>query len=184
MSKSYQAFIEKSAETNCQLITPHSGQIFPVELGVALEILQAPIELSGYGRADDSGLVMRLHWHGWKIMFTGDAGFITETRLLASGADLQADVIISGRNRGDHTGREEFYRAVSPQVIISSNSEFPANERIPENWFTRTEALGITTIDQQQSGAVTLTIKDQRLVLTPTLENADVITIDPRSDLR
>ena len=184
LSKSYQAFIKQSAETNCQLITPHSGQTFPVEPGVALEIMQAPVELRGYGRADDSGLVIRLHWHGWKIMFTGDAGFITETRLLASGADLQADVIISGRNRGDHTGREEFYRAVSPQVIISSNSEFPANERIPENWFTRTEALGITTIDQQQSGAVTLTIKDQRLVLTPTLKNAEVITIDPRSDLR
>ena len=179
LSKSYQAFIEKSAETNCQLITPHSGQTFPVELGVALEILQAPVELSGYGRADDSGLVIRLHWHGWKIMFTGDAGFITETRLLASGADLQADVIISGRNRSDFTGREEFYRAVSPKVIISTNSEFPANERIPANWFTRTEALGITTIDQQQSGAVTLTIKDQGLVLTPTLKNAQVITIEP-----
>ena len=112
-------------------------------------------------------------------MFTGDAGFITETRLLASGVDLQADVIISGRNRGDYTGREEFYRAVSPEVIISTNSEFPANESIPENWFTRTEALGITTIDQQQSGALTLTIKNQRLVLTPTLKNTKVITIEP-----
>ena len=131
LSKSYQAFIEKSAETNCQLITPHSGQTFPIEPGVTLEVLQAAIELNGYGRADDSGLVIRLHWHGWKIMFTGDAGFITETRLLASGADLQADVIISGRNRGDYTGREEFYRAVSPQVIISTNSEFPANETHP-----------------------------------------------------
>ena len=131
LSKSYQAFIKKSAETNCQLITPHSGQTFPIEPGVTLEVLQAAIELNGYGRADDSGLVIRLHWHGWKIMFTGDAGFITETRLLASGVDLQADVIISGRNRGDYTGREEFYRAVSPEVIISNQFRVSSQREHP-----------------------------------------------------
>ena len=177
LSKSYRHFIEKSSHANCQLITPHSGQVFAVEPGVSLEVLHAPNELSGKGRADDSGLVIRLDWHGWKIMFTGDAGFITETRLLASGIDLKADVIISGRNRTDFTGREAFYQAVSPQVIITTHAEFPENEQIPESWFKLTATLGIITVDQQQSGAVTLTIEDQNLILSPTLPNARTITL-------
>ncbi|MDG1356941.1 MAG: ComEC/Rec2 family competence protein [Akkermansiaceae bacterium] len=177
LSKSYRHFIEKSRHANCHLITPHTGQKFAIEPGVSLEILHAPAELHGKGRADDSGLVILLRWHDWKIMFTGDAGFITETRLLASGINLEADVIISGRNRTDFTGREAFYQAVSPQLIISTHAEFPENEQIPKSWFELTESLNIMTVDQQQSGAVTLTIQDQKLILTPTLPSAQTITL-------
>lgn len=183
LSASYREFLSKSRQSHCQLVIPRSGQSFPIEEGVRMEILQAPEELSGYGRADDSGLVMRLHWHGWKIMFTGDAGFITENRLLASGLDLAADVIISGRNRDDFTGHEDFYRAVAPRAIISSNAAYPDNERIPQNWFARTRSLDIITIDQQQTGALTLTIENGNLRIAPTLEGAEVITIKPSGEL-
>jgi len=179
LSKSYREFLKKSVAANCRLIIPHAGQIFPIEPGAYLEILHAPIELAGKGRADDTGLIIRLHWQGWKILFTADAGYITETRLLESGLDLCADVIICGRNRDDFTGREDFYRAVSPKVIISSNADFPENERIPEAWFTMTQALGITTYDQQQSGAVTLSLEGDHLVLTPTLDTVAPLVITP-----
>lgn len=179
LSKSYRYFIERSKHANCELITPHSGQVFAIEPGVSLEILHAPVELSGKGRADDSGLVIRLHWHNWKIMFTGDAGFITETRLLKSGMDLKADVIICGRNRSDFTGREAFYKAVSPRAIITSHADFPENEQIPDSWFKLTAALDIITIDQQQSGAVILKIEGEKLTLTPTLKSARAITLEP-----
>lgn len=184
LSQSYQDFLEKSSASGCDMIIPLTGQMFPIEQGLSLEILHAPADLAGYGRADDSGLVTRLHWHGWKVMFTGDAGFITENILLASGLDLDADVLISGRNRDDFTGHEDFYRAVSPRVIISSNAEFPVHERIPDNWFGLTRSLGITVMDQRQSGAVTLTLEDANLVLTPTLENAEVITLEPKDQLK
>ena len=177
LSKSYREFLEKAKHSDCQLIIPHSGQLLPIEPGVHLEILHAPVELAGNGRADDTGLVIRLHWHGWKILFTADAGYITETRLLDSGLDLRADVIISGRNRDDFTGHENFYRAVSPKVIISSNCHFPEGESIPPGWFTTTKALGITTFDQALSGAITLTIDEGKLVLTPMLDTADPFTI-------
>lgn len=183
LSASYQEFLNKSGQCHCQLVTPRSGQSFAIEEGVRMEILQAPAELSGYGRADDSGLVIRLHWHGWKILFTGDAGFITENRLLASDLELGADVIISGRNRDDFTGHEDFYRAVAPRVIISSNATYPENERIPQNWFRRAASMGIIAVDQQQTGALTLTIEKGNLLITPTLKEVDPITIRPHGKL-
>ncbi len=177
LSKSYRNFLTKAKTDGQRLIIPHRGQTFPIEPGVHLEVLHAPIELAGKGRADDTGLVIRLHWHGWRILFTGDAGFITETRLLASGMNLNADVIITGRNRDDFTGREDFYQAVAPKAIISSNCEFPQNERIPRRWLEMVKKMDITAFDQEQSGAVTITIKDNTLILTPMLKTAKQLVI-------
>ncbi|MBT8043983.1 MAG: ComEC/Rec2 family competence protein [Verrucomicrobiae bacterium] len=177
LSKSYRKFLSNAENTDCRLIIPRNHQRFEVESGVYLEILHAPIELAGNGRADDSGLVIRLHWHGWKILFMGDAGFITETRLLESGQDLSADVIVTGRNRDDFTGREDFYQAVSPHAIISSNCDFPASERITEHWRDSVKNQGIRVFDQQQSGAVTMTIENGELILTPMLQGSAPLRI-------
>lgn len=176
-SPSYLSFLEQvnhqsENQPQCQLITAQCGQIFqldPEYAGSYLEILHAPLRLDGQGLADDTGLVIRLHWHGWRILFTGDAGILTETRLLDSGLDLRADVIISGRNAQDITGYDAFYRAVAPLAIITSHSDSPRHEHIPKHWYQSTNALGIQIIDQRQSGAVTLTLEDNSLLLTPML---------------
>ncbi|MGJ8678113.1 MAG: ComEC/Rec2 family competence protein [Akkermansiaceae bacterium] len=168
-SASYRKFLHRARLSPCKIITPSSLQRFPIEKGVYLETLQAPIELLGRGKADDSGLVLRLHWHGWRILFMGDAGIETEARLLSSDIDLQADVIITGRNKAGITGSEVFYKTVAPQVIVSSNSHFSQTEAIPEYWQTMMRRLGISVLDQHQTGAVTLAITNNQLSLTPTL---------------
>ena len=91
--------------------------------------------------------------------------------------NLNADVIITGRNRDDFTGREDFYQAVAPKAIISSNCEFPQNERIPRRWLEMVKKMDITAFDQEQSGAVTITIKDNTLILTPMLKTAKQLVI-------
>jgi len=179
-SPSYRSFIAQAQTSHCQLITPHLGQIFQLDTddpSSTLEILHAPAELDGTGVSDDSGLVTRLHWNGWRILFTGDAGLITESRLIDSGIDLRADVIIMGRNADDFTGHQAFYDAVTPRVIISSNQPFPEHERIPTAWKKCITEQGIHLFDQQQSGAVTLTMKDDNLVITPMLPTASPYTL-------
>ncbi|MBT8036279.1 MAG: ComEC/Rec2 family competence protein [Verrucomicrobiae bacterium] len=177
LSQSYRTFLSQAKNEHCRLVIPHANQIFHIEPGVYLEILHAPVEIEGHGLADDSGLVIRLHWHGWRILFTGDAGMITETRLLDSGKDLSADLIVMGRNSDDFTGSQIFYQAVTPQAIITSNCPFPARERIPERWIHLTQKLGIHTFDQLQTGAVTLTLEHDQLTLTPTLDSTRPITL-------
>lgn len=172
-SPSFKQFLTQAhTTTECAIITPHLGDRFPLSStsqDVYLEILHAPAELDGRGLADDTGLVIRLHWHGWKILFTGDAGLTTEARMLDSKIDLKADVIIMGRHANDFTGHQAFYDAVAPRAIISSSCHFPDAERIPTQWRRRITEQGITLFDQQQSGAVTLTIENGDLLLTPML---------------
>ncbi len=176
-STSYQEFLTKAQQTTCKLIVPQRAQTFQIEPGAYLEVLHAPAELDGYGLADDTGLVVRLHWQGWRILFTGDAGFITETRLLESGMDLCADVIVMGRNSDDFSGTETFIQAVSPQAIISTNTDFPAHERIPKHWRMFLQREGITLFDQQMTGAVTMSLENDSLSMKPTLSGAQTLIL-------
>ena len=176
-SPSFQDFLHLADQTEHPLITPTLGQIFPIEEDVYLEILHAPHDLLGNGKADDSGLVVRLHWQGWRILFTADAGTQTENRMLESGLDLSADIIVMGRNKNSPSGSEAFYQAVSPIAILASNSSYPETESIPASWRNMTEKLGIQVIDQLKTGAVTITLNNNTLTLTPTLPNANSVTL-------
>jgi len=178
-SPSYKEFLKRAKLMSCKLIVPQRGQLFQIEPHVFLEILHAPAELDGYGLADDTGLVIRLHWHGWRILFTGDAGFSTETRMLKSGMDLSADVIVMGRNSDDYSGTETFISAVSPEAIITTNSGFPDSERVTAAWRKEVINSGITLFDQQLTGAVTITLENRNLVLTPMLSGAQPLTLIP-----
>lgn len=176
-SPSYRGFLARAGDDGCRLVTPTTGQFFQIEPGVKLETLHAPAELDGDGRADDTGLVLRLHCHGWRVLFTGDAGYLTEERLLRSGIDLHADIIVMGRNRDDFTSSPAFCRAVQPKAVISTNASFPHNESIPEAWKKRLNEEGIHLFDQLQTGAVTITMDADTLTLTPTLKTTSPLTL-------
>lgn len=177
LSPSYRKFLSLSAKKNCQLIIPRNENRYPIEPGVFLEILHAPAELDGKGKSDDTGLVIRLHWHGWRLLFTGDSGYTTESQLLENIRDLRADLIIMGRNRDDFSGSHQFLQAVSPKAIISSNCNFPLNERITDTWRNMLHKMQIHLLDQQQTGAVTIELHENSLTLTPTLPTAQPLTL-------
>ena len=177
-SRTYKQFLLRAKERECALIVPRGGQVFEIEPDVMLEVLHAPTELDGMGRADDMGLVLRLHCCGWRILFTGDAGYLTEERMLKSGVDLRSDIIVMGRNRHDFTGSWAFLEAVQPKAIISTNAPFPRREVIPEDWRRHLEKSSIVLFDQLQSGAVTIEMNDGELTLTPMLLEVSPLTLN------
>ncbi len=62
--------------------------------GVVLNVLSPCGALLADGKNDvnENSVVTMLTYHGFRMLFTGDAGFETEQRLLARGVDLHADV--------------------------------------------------------------------------------------------
>jgi competence protein ComEC len=128
--------------------------------GAALETLHAPDPLSQNGIADERVAVFRLHWRGWKLLLTSDAGMGTERKLLDAGKNLTADVIIAGRHRTDLTLCDAFLDAVQPQAIIASNARFPAAERLAQSQLDYWKSRGIHAVDQGGSGGVTMRVDD------------------------
>jgi hypothetical protein len=55
-------------------------------------------------------LVFRLEYGRFRMLFTGDAGSEAEARILASGADLHADVLKVGHNGSAYSSTPEFIR--------------------------------------------------------------------------
>lgn len=128
--------------------------------GATLEVLQFPDPLAVNSLADDRVAVFRLHWRGWEILLTADAGMGTELRMLDFLTKTSADVIIAGRHRNDLTLCDRFLDSVKPKAIIASNSSHPEGEAIPTSAIAYWKSLGIQVIDQRESGAVTLRVNE------------------------
>lgn len=128
--------------------------------GAALEILHAPDPHAKNGMADERVAVFRLHWRGWKLLFTSDAGLGTEQNMLDRGVDVSADVIIAGHHRADLTLGDGFLAAVHPQAIIASNARFPATERLAPATVAYWQSRGIQVLDQGQTGGVTVRVDE------------------------
>jgi competence protein ComEC len=129
--------------------------------GAWLEVLHFPDPLAVNSLADERVVVFRLHWRGWKILLTSDAGMGTERKILDAMTDVSADIIIAGRHRTDITLCDRFLDAVNPQAIIASNASHPEGEAVPPAAITYWKSRGIQVFDQRESGGVTLRVDEK-----------------------
>ncbi len=152
----------------------------PMPDGARLEVLLAPEPRSQNASADDRVAIFRLHWRGWKILFTSDAGMSTESELLDKRVDVSADVIIAGRHRTDLTLTDPFLDAVNPQLIVASHSEFPVAEKLDPKSVHYWRSRGIQVFHQGESGAVTVRVDESGALRLEGFVDKSVITLKPR----
>lgn len=164
----------ETPETNIHLIKPHRGSIMELGNGARAEVLLSPHDQTVGTVADDRCLVFMMHWNGWKLLWLGDAGRLSEQALLESGIDLKADLIVAGLHQSDFSLTKDFVDAVAPQTIIvprlaGSKMDMPRLEQM--------ERLGknsIHIIDRQQAGGLTLTVEKERLMIRGFLDQSVV----------
>lgn len=161
-SPAFRELLNQAALRNCRVQKGVAQVRYPLGENVTLEVLR--VAKPG-GRADDRCMVMRLHWHDWRILITGDAGFETEMELLESGLDLESEVWIMGRHRFDYTGTSRFVQAVSPRVIVAGEESYPLEEQIPEWWADWIAGEGIDLWRQTETGAVMMEFAPGKLEL-------------------
>ncbi len=179
-SRSLQALAPILDKHQIPLRSLAAGEVLKAGPGIDVEILFPPHEKAAGPRADDNGLILRLHCSGWSLLLMGDAGFESEKWLLLHHKErLASDIVIKGQHGSDWSGLEEFIRAVNPQAIISSNLTFPANEQITPEWRAMLKRQQITLFDQQQSGGVEILIGPNSLTLKGYL-NDQVLTLSKR----
>ena len=160
-SPTFRAWVDKAPPAGIRLLQASRLKELPMPDGATLEILHAPDPLAHDALADERVAVYRLHWRGWKILFTSDAGMGTELRMLDRLTDVAADVIIAGRHRTDFSLCDRFVDAVNPRAIIASNAAHPEGEAVPPHAIAYWKSLGIRVIDQRESGGVTLRVDER-----------------------
>ncbi|HTX86834.1 MAG TPA: ComEC/Rec2 family competence protein [Candidatus Nanoarchaeia archaeon] len=76
---------------------------------------------------NEDSIVARLIYKKEAFLFTGDAGDITETELLAEKINVQANVLKVGHHGSETSSGLDFLRAVSPQIAViecGANNQF------------------------------------------------------------
>ena len=107
--------------------------------------------------ADDQALVVQLFVDKQpRVLFVSDSGIATEQKLLQSGMNLHADVLVKGQHHSGTSGSPEFIAAVDPRVIVATSRSFPNSENITDEWAAMIRDRGIKLFRQDESGAVEL----------------------------
>ena len=136
-----------------------AGDSFRLSRDVTAHVLFPPRNFSS-PIADDQAYVIHLvvapaTW----ILFMSDSGIKTEQALLASGLNLQSDIIIKGQNHSGESGSDAFLDATRPRLIIATSRDFPGYERISDAWVDNIRKRGIKLFRQDDAGAVTLSFR-------------------------
>ena len=109
--------------------------------------------------ADDQALVLQLTIEDkYRLLLVSDSGRGTENALLhlENPKDLRSDVLVKGQHHSGDSGSAKFLEAVQPKLIIATSRDFPAQERILDDWARQVEERGITLFRQDETGAVNL----------------------------
>ena len=159
-SPAFRSWLDAAPLAGIKTVQAADFRELPLPDGAHLEILHVPRPDTQNASADDRVAIYRLHWRGWKLLLTSDAGVGTESDLLAAHTDVAADVIIAGRHRRVLSLGDAFLAAVHPQVIVASHSESPASERLQPETVAYWRSRGIQVIHQGESGGVTIEIDD------------------------
>lgn len=179
-SPGFRSWLNEAPPAGVSLLTATEGSGIPMPDGARLEIIHTPGPHSRNASADERVAIYRLHWHGWKILFTSDSGLGTELQLLDHGKDVRADVIIAGKHRSDTSLSDRFLDAVDPQAIVASHSEFPVSERLNPKRAGYWRSRGIEVVNQANAGGVTLSIDEQGKLRLEGFADNSVITLSPR----
>lgn len=103
---------------------------------------------------NDSSIVMQLIYDRNKFLLTGDAGLEVEKILLASGADLSADVLKVGHHGSQYSTSQEFLEKVKPRVaviLVGKDNDFGhPNLRI----IKRLERIGARIFRTDEEGTI------------------------------
>jgi len=142
------------------------------QLGVDATVhIMYPPSQAGSRTADDQTLVARLEVSGFRILLMSDAGAATENALVRRYGDhLRSDVVVFGRHGEDITATEAFLRATQPEVIVLNRAD-PFRDGSDEPALrNRLTASGAKVFDQEECGAVTLTVTSRGLEIRGFLE--------------
>jgi competence protein ComEC len=157
------------------LIKPHRGTCLKLGEGVNAEVLLSPHDGLIGTIADDQCLVFMLHWQGWKILWLGDAGRLSEQALLESGIDLKADLIVAGLHQSDFSLTKPFIDTVAPQAIIIPRLAGSKMDSSRLEQVQRLRNTSIKIIDRQQTGGLTLSIhENNQLVIGGYLDKSKI----------
>ncbi len=124
-SVTYEKMLQEIKAKRIGFIEAQKGQNLELDSGVKFEVINPSRPLITHVRSGGSiqnanSVVMRLSYGDFAMLFTGDAEFETEDRLMEAGSTLTATVLKVGHHGSRHATSLEFLNRVHPQAAVIS----------------------------------------------------------------
>lgn len=142
------------------------GDRWSTDDGVSLAVLSPCGALFTDGKNDvnENSLVVMLQYGAFRMLFTGDAGFETESRLLRDGVDLRATVLKVGHHGSAYASGPAFLDAVRPRLAVISVGRHNLFGHPARSTVRALETAGAAVYRTDRCGAITVTVtSDVRL---------------------
>src|SRR5213080_1559904 len=136
-----------------------AGDSFRLSRDVTARVLFPPRNFGSSVTDDQAYVIYLVVAPATCILFMSDSGIKTEQALLASGLNLQSDIIIKGQHHSGESGSDAFLDATRPRLIIATSRDFPDYERISDAWVEKVRQRGIKLLRQDNAGAVTVSFR-------------------------
>ncbi len=121
---------------NCVLVHPGGHEPFP--------------------QADDNATVLLGEFEGVRVLLLSDLGAAGQNDLLNRNPTLKADVIVTGMPQSSEPVAAMFLEAVQPQLVVLSDTVFPAHRRAGRLLRRRLLHARIPVVYTSDHGAVTM----------------------------
>lgn len=114
-NKTYTAFLKAIQNSDAKVIAAKVGEVY--SLGDAQFEILAPI-MNDTDNLNNMSVVVKLKFGERTFLFTGDAEKTAEIDVLASGADVDCDVLKVGHHGSGTSSCVEFLEAVTPKICV------------------------------------------------------------------
>jgi beta-lactamase superfamily II metal-dependent hydrolase len=114
-TKTFESVLRSISKKDLKVSTAKAGLQLQWDDKVTIQMI-APVK--AYPDANDNSAVIHVIYGKTSFMLTGDAEVESEQGMIASGADLQSDVLLVGHHGSKSSTSLDFLRMVKPQYAI------------------------------------------------------------------
>jgi len=152
-TNAFERMLDALEARECGITTPGTGEKFT--LGEAVFTVIAPANPSE-NDLNNASLVLRMDYGGTSFLFTGDAESASEKEMLASGRDLDCDVLKVGHHGSNTSSSKAFLAAVSPDVAVISCGAGNSYGHPHTEAVARLQAVGADILRTDLEGTIVL----------------------------
>jgi beta-lactamase superfamily II metal-dependent hydrolase len=126
---------------------------------------------SRYLNPNDWSAVLRIEYGATSFLLTSDAGDTSEEQMLASGANLRADVLKVGHHGSKDAASKDFLKAVSPRYAVMTVEAKDGSDHPSKKTIKKLHAAGVKIFRTDEDGTITA-VSDGRIVTLRTAKGS------------
>jgi competence protein ComEC len=153
-SQTYKNYLSIINSKNINFVNWNLGQQFDIGPAVSFKIIGPILKTSS--DLNNSSIVIKLTHISTSFLFTGDAESESESKILQSSADVEADVLKVGHHGSSSSSTVKFLKAVSPSVAVISCGQGNSYGHPHDSTLKNLSSLGITIYRTDTTGTIVI----------------------------